>query len=182
MPIYTKKGDGGETGLPGSRRLSKTEQIFEVLGNLDQTNALIGLALSHQGQGSDLEKMLLDIQSDLLSIGAFIASKPPKTASLIKHLPQRLTEFENHIDAWEEETGELSNFILPGGSELSATIQLARTIARQTERELHRLDPNERTEEISKYLNRLSDLLFQASRVANHRQNIKENIWKTTQN
>ncbi|MEX0594570.1 MAG: cob(I)yrinic acid a,c-diamide adenosyltransferase [Patescibacteria group bacterium] len=182
MPIYTKKGDRGETGLPGKRRLSKTDQLFEVLGNLDQTSASIGLALSYtEKKESELIALLKSVQSDFLGIGAYLASENHSQRAILNHLPKQITLFEKTIDKLENETGSLQNFILPGGGNAGSALHLARTIARKTEREFHNLT-GVKSPEISQYLNRLSDLLFQIARAINHRQGNVEDNWKYLQN
>lgn len=177
MSIYTKKGDGGETGLPGKRRLAKADQLFEVLGTLDETNACIGLArscLTHQNElGSQLEK----IQRQLLTIGATLAAETPNKEALT-NLSQETTVFEQLIDRWEGQLPELKNFILPGGGQAGASLHLCRTIVRRLERNYQRLPNDQKITEISTYLNRLSDFFFQAARWINHQENQAESIWK----
>ncbi len=181
MPIYTKKGDKGETGLPGKRRLSKTDQLFEVLGTLDQTNATIGVALANWGEPKP-PKLLTDIQSDLLSIGSYLASQKQHLDTVLPILENRVGEFEKAIDQMEEETGQLQNFILAGGSRAGAQLHLARTISRQAEREYHRLAETQKSTVVSQYLNRLSDYLFQTARFVNYQEGAEEAIWILPQN
>jgi cob(I)alamin adenosyltransferase len=179
MPIYTKKGDKGETGLPGKRRLPKTDQIFETLGQLDQTNACIGLAIAElDNKSQSLRKSLISVQSDLLGIGACLAAEIPSNAKIIPDLPKKIAEFEELIDKWEAQTGALQNFILPGGGRAGANLHLARTFIRKAERDFHRIKGINYPESVSQYLNRLSDFLFQAARVANHIDGQRESIWK----
>ncbi len=182
MPIYTRKGDRGETGLPGKRRLPKTDPLFEVLGTFDQLSATIGLAMSFRKdkKSADVVAHLQSIQSDLLGLGACLAAEKPEDMPILKALDQKVADFEKAIDSWEQETGPLQNFILAGGSPFGATLHLARTVARQTERSYYQLKhPNEA---ISRYLNRLSDFFFQAARVTNSREGKPEQIWKNSQN
>ncbi len=177
MPIYTKKGDRGETGLPGKRRLSKTDPLFEVLGTFDQLSATIGLAISlKDAKPNDVTDHLHSIQSDLLGLGACLAAEKPEEAAILPKLDEKILAFEQAIDRWEQETGALQNFILAGGAPDGAMLHLARTIARQAERNYHRL--TNKDEAISRYLNRLSDFFFQAARVANFRAGKPEQIWK----
>ncbi|MEX1051985.1 MAG: cob(I)yrinic acid a,c-diamide adenosyltransferase [Patescibacteria group bacterium] len=182
MPIYTRKGDKGETGLPGKRRLPKTDPLFEVLGTFDQLSATIGQAISQQDnhKARDVNVILRSIQSDLLSLGACLAAEKPSLAPTLTTLDRKITAFEQAIDQWESETGPLQNFILAGGSRCGAALHLARTVARQAERSYYLL--SRPIEEISRYLNRLSDLLFQAARVVNFRDGQPEQIWKNPQN
>jgi len=179
MPIYTKKGDKGETSLPGKRRLPKNDPIFDVLGNLDQTNACIGVAVGEiDKKYPEIGESLLGVQGDLLEIGACLAAETPKTFKNIDQLDQKIAQFESLIDDWEQKTGTLQNFILPGGARAGATLHLARTLSRQAERSFHRLNIDEFPEVISRYLNRLSDFLFQAARMVNFLNQHPEQIWK----
>lgn len=180
MPIYTKKGDKGETGLPGKRRLSKTDQLFDFLGSLDQTSALIGLAVSYMQPSKD-KKLIVDlrqIQQNFLAIGACIASENPTEAPILNKLPAETTGLEQQIDTWDAELPKLENFILAGGNHAGATLHVTRTSIRQIERNFHRLLEELKLEPISIYLNRLSDYFFQAARYYNFINGEKETIWK----
>ncbi len=180
MSIYTKKGDGGETGLPGKRRLPKSDLIFEALGSLDQTNALIGLAITliDQKREKELIHFLETIQSDLLSIGSTIASEEPLSSNTLTTLDKRTLELEAHIDSWDSQLPELKNFILPGGCQAAAVIHLTRVSVRQAERAFHRLDYITGLEPIAVFLNRLSDYFFQCARYLNMRVAKPDIIWK----
>lgn len=180
MPIYTKKGDRGETGLPGKRRLPKTDGIFECLGALDQTNALIGFAVSliDQLKEKRLVTFLENLQGDLLVVGSAIASEKPAKDPRLAALSKRTVELERQIDQWDKELPELKNFILPGGCQASAVIHLVRVSVRQTERVFHRLDNTTGLEDISVFLNRLSDYFFQCARYLNMRSDKPDIIWK----
>lgn len=181
MPLYTKKGDEGETGLPGGRRFSKSETIFEVLGVLDEVNAQIGLAKSlinnKEILGSDY-RLLSKIQTTLLSIGACLAMKEPHKATFLKQLDRLTLELERQIDAWEKQLPNLQNFILPGGSQAAAMLHLARTTCRRLERNFHKLEERKDLKPISRYFNRLSDFFFQAARWQNFRNKENEEIWQ----
>ena len=176
MPIYTKKGDRGETGLPGKRKRLKSDILFDFLGTLDQTSATIGLALATKDIEKDIAKELESVQSELLSIGACIASEKPDKNPFLKILLKRVSTYEKLIDKWEEEMGSLTNFILVGGSKPGATLHLSRTIARQAERLFHKIK-EDKPGEIAVYLNRLSDFLFQVARYINYKLNSIEKNW-----
>lgn len=180
MPIYTRKGDKGETGLPGHRRLLKTDVVFECLGALDQANASIGLAVSliDQQKEGRLVKFLEVLQSDLLTVGSTIAAVAPTANPSLSAFGKRTAELERQIDKWDKQLPELKNFILPGGCQAAAVIHLARVSIRQAERAFHRLDKMEGLEPIAVFLNRLSDYFFQASRYLNMRSNNPDIIWK----
>lgn len=178
MKIYTRMGDGGETGLPGGRRIGKTDAIFACLGNLDEANATIGLAIAQieQATTSMPVKPLLDIQSTLLSIGAQIASDQPDRNPILKKLDRMTDKLESQIDAWDKQLPVLKNFILPGGTPAGATLHLCRTLIRRAERSYHEL-PDFKEVAIARYLNRLSDYFFQAARFANGQAGYHDQIW-----
>ncbi len=179
MPIYTKKGDRGETGLPGGRRLSKTDLVFEFLGSLDQTSATIGQALSFIDSKNDLGfiEVFRKIQSNFLSIGAYTAAEEAKKPKLPLGLQDETLRLENLIDEWDKQLPQLTNFILVGGTQTGATLHLARTTIRQAERSYHRLEIEQRDPAISEYLNRLSDFFFQAARYYNYCNHQPESPW-----
>lgn len=181
MPIYTKKGDKGETGLPGKRRLPKTEVIFECLGGLDQTNALIGQAVSLIDRKEvDFTNDLQQIQSNLLAVGACLAAESPPDAPILASLDEQTSQLERRIDEWDKQLPELKNFILPGGSQAASVIHLARVSVRQAERAFHRLENASGLGPIARYLNRLSDYFFQAARYLNMRANNPDIIWRNS--
>lgn len=178
MPIYTKKGDGGQTGLPGKRKLSKTEPLFEVLGALDQASATLGLARSYGQASAEVSKSLETIQRNFLAIGACLAAEQPSQAVILSQLPIEIEKLEATIDQWDRALPELKNFILAGGTTAGATLHLARTIVRAAERNYHRLEERQKFDAVSQYLNRLSDYLFQAARYTNFLAKKPETIWK----
>jgi len=179
MTIYTKKGDKGETGLPGDKRLSKGELIFEVLGDLDQTNASLGLAISYLTHDNEkpLVVQLQDIQASLLGVGACLASENPSEQIIVKKLPGLTIALEKQIDRWNDQLPELNNFILPGGDSAGAALHLTRTISRRAERSYHRLPEANKVQEVSIYLNRLADYFFQAARFDILFNHCEETTW-----
>ncbi|PLX32121.1 MAG: ATP:cob(I)alamin adenosyltransferase [Ignavibacteria bacterium] len=169
MKIYTKTGDGGETGLFGGRRVSKNSVRIEAYGTVDELNASIGLANSAVTDAR-LRSMLMTIQHTLFVLGSDLAT-PLETKNV--HL-RRISEtdvkaLELQIDTLEAELEPLRNFILPGGTEASSRLHVCRTICRRAERCIVQLDG---TEDINTfdihYINRLSDFLFVLARYANH--------------
>src|ERR1700693_4452599 len=103
MVIYTKKGDKGETGLPGKRRLPKTEALIELLGNLDQSNAVIGICLSLlQDSETELHQWFIRIQRYFLEIGSWLAAEQPEQALILTRLPKVVEELETQIDHWDK--------------------------------------------------------------------------------
>jgi cob(I)alamin adenosyltransferase len=178
MAIYTKTGDRGETSLPGGRRLPKSEAIFDVLGDFDQANVAVGLAVSLiDNKYSSFINQLQDIQASILGIGACLAKDNPESDPIIKKLPGLTQSLEKQMDIWTNQLPELKNFILPGGTPAAASLHLARTCVRRAERSFYRLKPAGKLSELSKYVNRLSDYFFQAARFANKLSSRTETTW-----
>lgn len=185
MSIYTKKGDAGETGTADNKRRPKTDQLFELLGQLDTLNAALGLAVNQLGKPKQpLDKLvseLVIIQSDIFSLGAVLAGSPPPS-DYKRLLTERTGILEERIDGWEGELPPLRNFILPGGDATAAILHLARSYARGVEREFLRQQStggqDKANAQIGAYLNRLSDFLFQAARYCNHQLGQSETTWK----
>jgi len=176
MPIYTKKGDKGETGLYSSDknkkiRVSKDSSRVEAIGAIDEANSYIGLALSFC-EFPEIEKFLRPVQKDLFTIGSILAGSDLSfSASKVKKL-------EKKIDEIDEEIPKLQNFILVSGSKFATHIQYSRTLTRRAERRLVKLSKSEKIPpNILKFLNRLSDCLFTISRYINYRYGIEEEIW-----
>jgi len=169
--LYTKTGDGGETGLLGGQRVPKDHARVEAYGEVDELNAAIGLALAVDP--ADFERALLEtVQRDLFTIGAELAAPDP--VKVAKGLPEPLlgrpeTEaLERAIDAHEATLPALRTFILPGGTTKAAALHLARAVCRRAERALVALARQAPVSPaILAYLNRLSDLLFVLARAAN---------------
>lgn len=183
MKIYTRKGDRGETGLLGGGRVPKAHPRVEAYGAVDELNATLGWALTTV-QDEGIRHQVEAIQPDLLTIGAHLASPPPQPGRRRPPLPSlpdgRVGELERAIDAADEELPELRAFILPGGSPGAASLHLARTVCRRAERRVVALAEREQVEpEMVTYLNRLSDLLFTLARLANHRADRDDIVWKS---
>lgn len=171
--IYTKRGDGGETGtLKG--RMSKGNQIAIALGTVDELNTWIGVCY----ENTLFEEIKIDlnrIQNNLLIIGSGLAGSNKKIGKLE-------TKFlEKRIDDMMLKLPELSNFIFPTGREVAAFMQVARTVARRAEREVVAIGEKEGVvvdKNILIFLNRLSDYLFTLARFVNLRLGGKEQVWK----
>ncbi|MEK6981870.1 MAG: cob(I)yrinic acid a,c-diamide adenosyltransferase [Candidatus Micrarchaeota archaeon] len=178
MPIYTKTGDLGQTSLLGGERVSKSDARVSACGDTDELNACIGVILSFS-EDKQIAEQLQEIQKDLFTIGAHLASK--KAAVPLPILPlHRISQMEEHMDKIEEELGPLRNFILPGGSKTGALLHLARAICRRAERNIIVLNELEKVNEnIVIYLNRLSDYLFMLARKSNKNDKVEEIIWKS---
>ncbi|WP_433662000.1 cob(I)yrinic acid a,c-diamide adenosyltransferase [Nocardia sp. CA-128927] len=178
--IYTRTGDDGTTGLSDFSRVAKTDPRLVAYADCDETNAAIGVAIALGQPAAQLREVLLQIQNDLFDAGADL-STPVVEAP--KYPPLRITQLyidrlEGWCDEFNAELPALNSFILPGGTPLAALLHTARTVARRAERsawaavETHPDDTNVLP---AKYLNRLSDLLFILSRVANPGGDI---LWK----
>jgi cob(I)alamin adenosyltransferase len=180
MKIYTKTGDGGETGLFDGSRVSKDDLRVAAYGELDELNALLGLVRA-QARDPPLQALLLEIQRDLFALGAQLADPSEQVAerkAKAAVAPGRIQELEAAIDRHEATLPPLRAFVLPGGAPVGAFLHLARTVCRRAERTIvalgrrHRLDPL-----IGAYVNRLSDLLFVLARHANQAAGIPEDTW-----
>lgn len=182
MPIYTKTGDKGTTSLMDGTRVSKDDDRVDTYGSVDELNSQLGVVLAYlQGTSYDdlLREDLLQIQRDLLTIGAILADPQKKVEEkLLTRLENQVSVFEKRIDEMTSQMPELKNFILPGGGKPGALLHLARTIARRVERRITSLVKKASVEMvIVRYFNRLSDLLFTMSRYINYKEGNQEAIW-----
>lgn len=175
MKIYTKTGDNGTTGLLTGKRYKKSNAVFDVLGNLDELNASLGLVSVTKIK--NLSPLIVQIQSDLFIVGALIAGKKINQKNM-EYFETRLQEIEKTIDFYESKNNPLTNFILPGGCIDSIYLHAARAICRKTERSFVGYVKSRKYSGIVKYLNRLSDLLFVLARYANKRRKVKDTVWK----
>ena len=173
--IYTKTGDKGETGLGDGSRRAKSDARVAAMGDVDETNCAIGLALlavSDRSEAADvaIEPMLKRIQNDLFDLGADLCTpheEAPKHPPL-RIVPAQVERLEREIDALNADLPALNSFILPGGSPAGAWLHLARTVARRAEREITLLAEHEPVAAPAlQYINRLSDHLFVLGRVVN---------------
>jgi cob(I)alamin adenosyltransferase len=172
--IYTRTGDSGTTALASGARRPKHDLRIETYGTVDETNACVGLARLHTAVAfADVDAMLGRIQNDLFDLGADLAT--PDTGETLPYEPLRILQgqvdrLEREIDELNAHLSPLRSFVLPGGSPASAALHLARTVCRRAERLATHLAVTEGeivSPEAVKYLNRLSDFLFVASRAVN---------------
>ncbi|MGO1304685.1 MAG: cob(I)yrinic acid a,c-diamide adenosyltransferase [Sphingomonas parapaucimobilis] len=163
--IYTRTGDEGTTGLVDGSRRSKAEPRMVAIGEVDEANSAIGVALlSVEGP---LAAQLTMIQNDLFDLGADLAT-PGEIEGALRIVPEQVARLEAEIDAMNASLSPLTSFILPGGSAASAHLHLARAIARRAERAAVALAEQEAINPPAlAYLNRLSDWLFVAARTMN---------------
>jgi cob(I)alamin adenosyltransferase len=179
MKIYTKTGDGGQTGLFGGARVSKASERVASYGDVDELNSVLGVVCAHEADPA-VRTQLQRIQSELFTLGAELASPPDKTAKLgVDRLDESdIERFEHEIDALERDLEPLKTFVLPGGDPQAARLHLARTTCRRAERGVVALAANEPLRpEVLRYLNRLSDLLFVMARHANFRAKVDDVPW-----
>jgi cob(I)alamin adenosyltransferase len=179
MKIYTKTGDRGETGLFGGRRVKKSDARVAAYGDVDETSAAIGLARAALAD-RELEEVLGRVQVDLFSLGAELATPhgEPARGALGRVDPGWTARLESTIDRWDGELPELRRFVVPGGTPASAALQLARAVCRRAERQVVALAAEVEVDPaVVVYLNRLSDLLFVAARLANQRAGRAETLW-----
>ena len=167
MKIYTKTGDGGETGLFGGPRVAKNHPRVEAYGDVDELNAVLGVVRS-EGVGQAVDELLGAIQNELFDLGAELASPDPDRSGTRRITAAQVAALEAAIDRHEVGLPPLKAFILPGGTLSAAFLHLARTVCRRAERRVVALAHNEPVSaEIIIYLNRLSDLLFVLARYVN---------------
>ena len=167
--IYTRTGDDGTTGLVDGSRVAKDAARMAAIGDVDETNSLIGVAAAH-ADGEMLAR-LRTIQNDMFDLGADLATPGDNfepSEMTLRTVAVQVTRLEDEIDAMNVALAPLRSFILPGGSALAGSLHVARATARRAERSAvtasgdAALNPH-----ALKYLNRLSDWLFVAARVAN---------------
>ncbi|MGN6471195.1 MAG: cob(I)yrinic acid a,c-diamide adenosyltransferase [Rhizobiaceae bacterium] len=171
--IYTRTGDDGTTALGSGERRPKFDLRVEAYGTVDEANACIGMARVHTAANAELDGMLGRVQNDLFDLGADLAR--PDTGEKLDFEPLRIVasqvaRVEADIDALNKRLGRLRSFVLSGGSPASAALHLARTVARRAERlivELARRPGETVSAEALQYINRVSDFLFVAARIAN---------------
>ncbi|MEM6365563.1 MAG: cob(I)yrinic acid a,c-diamide adenosyltransferase [Planctomycetota bacterium] len=189
MKIYTRTGDTGTTGLFGGPRVAKDDHRIEAYGTVDELNAALGLVRSslaaddRRDRLKHLDEHLQQVQHELFSIGAELASPDPDEYDLRVIGQTHIGRLEAWIDASEEQLTPLKQFILPGGDVVASQLHLSRAICRRAERRVISLADHVESEspisgEVIQYLNRLSDYLFVASRLANAVFGIEDHPWE----
>lgn len=178
MALYTGKGDKGTTKLFDSKkgeRVPKSSPIFEALGTVDELNTVLGwcksaCSVDWMVGDKSMSAVLLDVQNHLFTIQAELAGAG-------KSIPlKNVQEVEDRIATIEEQLPEITTFFVPGGSELSARLDMARAISRRAERRLVELGETEKqvSEHTLTYANRLSSLLYALVRFENYMHGMEE--------
>lgn len=166
--IYTKTGDKGDTGLGDGTRRPKHDLRIHAYGTVDETNAAVGLARLHAR--GELDAMLGRIQNDLFDLGADLATPEggKHSEKRLRIVDSQVERLEREIDSMNQALKPLESFVLPGGTPAAAYLHLARTVARRAERLIVELAQVEQISPVAiRYINRLSDHFFVASRLAN---------------
>ncbi|ANS73641.1 cobalamin adenosyltransferase [Paenibacillus yonginensis] len=179
MKIYTRTGDQGSTALIGGQ-VRKDDPRVEAYGSLDELNSFVGqaAALADGELFAELKLQLVRIQHELFDCGSDLAYARPKEQGYKVHA-ELTANLEAWIDAWEQELPPLERFILPGGSPLAAALHVCRTVCRRAERRVVSLAAEmEIHTEVLRYVNRLSDYFFTASRLANVKAGAAETEYK----
>lgn len=170
--IYTRTGDAGTSALGSGERRPKSDRRFEAIGTVDELNAHIGVARLHnEALGTELTASLARIQNDLFDLGADLATledgnKPQRQR--LRIIAAQVDRLEGEIDALNDRLEPLTSFVLPAGTPAAAALHVCRTVARRAERTMVALAETEAVNpDALRYINRLSDLLFVAARIAN---------------
>jgi cob(I)alamin adenosyltransferase len=164
--IYTKKGDDGTTGLFYGGRVRKDSDLPTAYGTVDEAQAVLGIARARAGAGSEVDQLLVPLMRDLYVLMAELATLPenrsklqPGASAVTAEMVDRL---EAIIDDLDERFTHPTEFVVPGGNEVAAWLDLGRTVVRRAER--HALAAAEEPSLVVPYLNRLSDLLWTMAR------------------
>jgi cob(I)alamin adenosyltransferase len=181
MKIYTRTGDEGDTGLFGGGRVPKDHPRVVAYGDVDELSSALGVVRATQPVHF-FDELLETVQRDLFAIGGHLATPDPeKVATALEKAElsaERVSQFEQVMDAADQELPPLRAFVLPAGTPKAAALHLARTICRRAERSVVRLARESEVPELFLvYLNRLSDLLFTLARLANHRHGAGDVTW-----
>lgn len=178
--LYTRKGDNGTTKTFGcDQRISKSSAVAEALGSLDEINSFLGLVRARANEGSfkiknkeiKYSEVVLEIQQNLFIVQAEVAGS---TLSITK---DKIESVESLVDEIEKSLPPIKSFFISGATELGATFDFARTLARRAERRVVEVKEEEKvkvSDETSSYLNRLSSLLYALARISSHIEGVEE--------
>ena len=175
--IYTRAGDAGETSLGDGTRVSKRHPRVAAYGDVDELNALVGVALA--GDLSSRFRVLLErVQNELFDLGADLSVPlDDDRKERLRVAQSQVSALERACDDFNAELEPLRSFVLPGGTEASARLHLARTVCRRAERHALAIEDDVNPAALA-YLNRLSDLLFILARAANAGEGVPEPLWR----
>ncbi|MGV3608379.1 MAG: cob(I)yrinic acid a,c-diamide adenosyltransferase [Planctomycetaceae bacterium] len=179
MKIYTKTGDGGDTGLFAGPRVRKDDVRIEAYGTVDELNAFLGQARCETIPAS-VEKCLAWVQSELFSVGAELATPEPEKHGMCLVGERHIEALEKEIDELQKDLPALTHFILPAGNRGAAALHVARGVCRRAERRVVTLASQPEAQismQVIQYLNRLGDYLFVAARAANVLSGEAEIAW-----
>lgn len=176
--IYTRTGDRGRTRLANNQSVPKTDPRLSAYGTIDEANCVIGVALTLDGIDPRMAKVLFIVQNDLFDVGADLATPMDTEGETLRVTSAWIDRLETWCDEFSVPLPPLRSFLLPGGSPLSAQLNVARTVVRRAEREIWAAAETIEVNEVAvRYLNRLSDLLFILGRYANHTASVEEVLW-----
>jgi cob(I)alamin adenosyltransferase len=172
--IYTRTGDDGTTGLGDGARVEKESLRVEAYGSVDEANSAVGMVLATPVLPEAARACLFEVQHDLFDVGAELCIPGHRVIT-----QEHVDRLERTLDAFNAELPRLQEFILPGGGPAAAACHLARTIVRRAERRVWALSRVESVhDDVPRYLNRLSDLLFVIARVLCRAERGSEVLWR----
>ena len=177
--VYTKTGDKGQTSLVGGVRTSKADVRIEAYGTVDELNAQLGLLAAYMPEGPDRDT-ICHIQAVLFNVGTNLATDTSTTPLYPSAMlpPGETERLENEIDSMLALMPEAQGFILPGGSVAAAEAHVCRTVCRRAERRVVALaETADVTDDVQRYLNRLSDYLFVLAKKINFMDGRSEKMW-----
>jgi cob(I)alamin adenosyltransferase len=175
--MYTRRGDGGDTSLYGSRRVRKDDPRVEAYGTIDELNSVLGVIIAGS-EDRTLISSLRDVQRLLFVAGGDAATELKSPQSVPRIKPSDTAKIEKMTDELLAKLPPLVNFILPGGSSTGSMLQLARSICRRAERRVVTASSSQEiNHELLPFFNRLSSYLFNLSRWVNERAGKKEEVW-----
>ncbi len=178
MPIYTRRGDHGDTSLADGTRVSKTSSRVEAYGTVDEANSAVGFARAAVTD-AELDEVLHFVQQRLFNCSSSLATPAESRSATTPVIVAADIEFlEAAIDRFMERSGPLTHFVIEGGCEPACRLHLARAIARRAERRIVILAAEaEVDEQVETFVNRLSDVLFASARYSNHLAGITDELW-----
>lgn len=179
--LYTRTGDGGTTSLVGGTRIKKNSPRLEAYGTLDEFSAFLGCVLSDRLCPEEVRGQLHAVQNMLFNLGGYLACEVEQGATPPAWglSDADIERMEGWIDALDEQTPKIREFVLPGGCMLAAKTHVARTVCRRAERRILDVADKEYVDPaLIGYVNRLSDYLFILARYFNFMEGVEEIVWK----